>query len=151
MGFPSDRNIMTPAEGWVLARRESGELKESLTQHNDAMAAQGVSVAYLIGILNRLTASVKLFSDVKAIPNIVAYAQDQMGEPARDFGKELDAMIAACTAAETSIIRDIPKDPSRHMQERTISESGEIVEVTLTTAQTANVRTDLAAVIATID
>ena len=138
------------ADGYSEAKRLAARAKSFAQSHHDAMAANSVSANLLLQLLNELKSLIERWTEIAATPGIGAYAQDQENDPAYNVATEFTAMLNAARAARDRIIADLPKAPGGEIAIHTLAADGATSTRAFTPAQTANLRTDLAAFIATI-
>lgn len=81
---------------------------------------------------------------------IVAYAQAQENDDQYDVGAEGAAALSTIEDVQDWIIENLPKDGSGFLLERSLGADGGVTLRTVSSAQTAGLRTQLAAVVSAI-
>ena len=127
-------------------------IKTSSQQLRDASAAGSVVARRVVNYCDSLAQINDQMNTLKAIPGLVAYAKDQFNDANIDIAAEFTAMQNALASTVAWIVSNIPKETATN---RWISVEeivdGKRVDRLLTVAQTAGIRTQLDALIATID
>lgn len=153
MAFPSSfgTKLNDLAAAWNGARQWSGLVKQR------AQAVRSLSLAGTLGASNILEFST-LLADAKvalqtyaAVPGIGAYAQEQVSDPALNVATEFTTMVSAIDGCTAWIVANFPKDGSGFLLAATLAATGRQVDRLFAAAATATFRTQLDALIATID
>ena len=139
----------TKPTAYTTAKSTAAQAKQLAQQSRDAMAAGTVSGNVIRQLLDRLLIAKTTFQSVAAVPGIAAYAQAQEGDGAYDVAAEFTAMTDAIDDVGAWILANVPTSGG-YVQMEQWSASGVSVRQ-FTTAQTAGLRTQLDALIATID
>lgn len=127
----------------------ASHVKTQCASRRTQMAAGPVAVYDIsTGLLGILVEAAERFSSVPA--GLDVYAQAQENDPAYDVAAEFVAMRAAIIAARDWLIANLPKDANGRLLERSIVADGTVSLVTVTSAQTAPLRTLLSAIESTI-
>lgn len=142
MAFPAASDVK--AEGYLRAKRVAAALKTYCQQTRDTMAAGNVSGNVAITLHERLVADKATFTAIAATNGIGAYAQDQEANGGLDIVAEFNAMIAAMNSAGSWMINNV------NTTGWVTFGAGGVTTKTFTPAQTAGLRAELDAVIATI-
>ena len=100
------------------------------------------------GLLGLLVETADRF--LSAPSGLAAYAQEQEADPTYDVVAEFLAMRTAVVAARDWLATNLPKDGSNRLLERILNADGSITNITVSSAQTAQLRTLLQAVEDTI-
>lgn len=133
------------------ARSLIADIKRLAQATRDAMAAGNTSANALKQLLEVLANYDSQLADIAAVPGLADFARAQEGDPNYNVAAEFNAVRAAMDSVVTRVLDDIPKHPSTgHVLLETWNATGVSVR-SFTVAQTANLRDDLAALIATID
>jgi hypothetical protein len=108
-------------------------------------------------LLNLLASCSNLLSIVQATLGnttlasaLVAYVQQQAGQPTLDVGAELTASMVALQALIAAIVADYPKDSAGFMEDRTMGSNGVWGWATFTAAQLPTTPAALVAWLTTI-
>jgi hypothetical protein len=86
-----------------------------------------------------------------AVNGIEAYVRSQINNPTLNLVAEYTAMLTQITATRAWIISNFPHDASNYLLYQTLDGAGRIVVRTFSPAETATFRTQLTALLATID
>jgi hypothetical protein len=140
----------TKPNGYDEAKSIAAELKRLCQDTKAATAAGPVSANVIRQLYDRLLSAKARFAIIAAIPGIGAYAQQQEGDPLYDVAAKFTAMTTEINDTINWIIGAIPTGTGGLVLLETWTTSGVSVR-TFTTAQTAGLRTELDALIATID
>ena len=133
----------------VQARAIARGISSSSQSMRDHTAAGDVSARGIAMFMHDLSLKSVDLARLKAVPGIVQYAKDQYADAAYDIAAEFTVMQAAVASAVNWLSANLPTD-GRWLQMEEIVE-GLVVQRMLTSAQTAGLRTELDALIATID
>lgn len=133
---------VVPQEAYRIVKQAAVNLKANLQTANATMAAGVVGVPYLRALYERLADTNAQFDALKTTPGLAAYAQAQEDDPAYDVVAEFTAMQTAIVAALAWMDTNEPAQVSIEDFE---------VTTTFSPGATAGLRSELAAVIATID
>ena len=146
MAFPTRQTTLTDA--LARAQRTAARVRDVATANKNTMAAEPVSVEFLLVLLDDLRAANAMFTQVAGRTGIAAEAQAQLGQ---DVSAGFVAMTSAVDAAGAFIISALPKDDQNRLLAETIDAAGDRSPVTFTPAQTSQLRNLLDDVIATIE
>jgi hypothetical protein len=144
------------ADGYSEAKRLALSMKNYAQSHHDALAAGNVSAnAIIFNLLQEFKSAIEKWDSIAAIPGINAYAQDQEDDANYNIGAEFTAMVSAAEAVRDRIVAEMPKATqppgvAGRIAVHTLAADGSISVTSFTPAQTASLRTDLTAFIATI-
>jgi hypothetical protein len=144
-----------PASTTALSRAVHDANDTALTVRNAAVSLRGdsaagdVNASRVLSMWTRLNDAIARLTAIAAIPGIGAWAKEEMNDPALDVATEFNAMMGTMADARDWIAANFPKDASGYLLEKQFSGT-EIVSRTFTPAQTAGLRTELDALIATI-
>jgi hypothetical protein len=152
MAFPSTAGTAPEAlsVAWVRAMSIAGAIK------TDTQAIRAQSLAGDVGasrILNHLTflADQKVaLQAIAALPGIGAYAQAQLNDNTLNVATEFNAMISAMDAVRDWVIANFPASGG-YIQAQQLQANGRTSDRQFTTVMLANYRTQLDALIATIN
>lgn len=149
MAFPSS-NTDDLKSAWEAVRNAAGNVKRDSTRVSTDSAAGNVPAALIVRYVEALASANDDFARYTAVPGLVAYVREQINDPAIDIVAEYQTMLAQINAVRGWIIANFPKDAGGFLLYHSFGADGRIVQRTLTPAQTAGLRTQLAALIATI-
>lgn len=150
MAFPSS-NSDDLSSAWDAIRGAAAAVKAAATQLVTDSAAGNVEAGRVVNFAANLAGYNDRFARYTVLPGLVAYVREQINDPAIDIVAEYQTMLAQINATRTWIINNFPKDGSGFLLYHTFGADGRLVQRTLTPAQTAGLRTQLTALIATID
>lgn len=151
MPFPSS----TGTKGNTDAKAFDGVQSVASLVKADSIALRGQSAAGPVGAsairnyLTRLADNRVQLVAYTAVPGIDAYALARTGDSA--IIAEYTTMLAAMDACLAWVITNYPKDGSAYLLDTKFNAQGRTVDRTFSTAELATFRTQLDALIATID
>ena len=153
MAFPSDLGTKADdlTRAWARARQFAGAIKRDATNIKTLSAAGTAGASDILSFSVRLADAKAELAKSAAVPGIAAYAQAQINDPAFDVAAAFTAMrdgIDACTAW---VVANFPKDGGGFLLAQTIAADGRPADRVFSAAGTATLRTQLDALIATID
>ncbi len=149
MAFPASQPI--PAAGLLRAQTTALSVKTLLERINADSLAGDVPRTKLISVMGQLNASITILNDAAAIPGVAQYAKDQFNDQSFDIAAEFTTMVAAITTLRDWIFSNFPKDTgSGAWLAQLFNNAGVATELSFTTAELADYRTNADAVIATI-
>lgn len=153
MAFPSTIGSKPDSldAAWQLARGTAGSLKQRSINLNTASLAGPVSADVIIAYCENLANCRDTFARIAAVPGIVAYAREQVNDPALDVTAAFTAMVNAIDATRSWIVTNFPHDGGNYLLASQFDVNGRQVYRTFDTATLAGFRAQLAALIATID
>ena len=153
MAFPSD--IGTKADDLTIAWGRARQFASSTKR--DAQNVRALSVAGTLAASNVLDFATRL-ADARfemqksaAVPGIGEYARSQINDPAINIAAEFTAMVNAIDACIAWVVANFPKDAGGFLLAKTIGADGRTIDRVFTAGSTATLRTQLDALIATID
>lgn len=152
MAFPSSSGTKpdTLESAWALARGLAATLKvraQSLVSRSNAGPIPASDITQFSAWMADARSQ---FARIAAIPGIGAYAQEQVGDPALNVAAEFSAMTTAIDNTRAWIVANFPASGG-FLLASSFDANGRVVERTFDTASLAGFRTQLAALIATID
>ena len=153
MAFPSLEGSANQLSDALRAVRSlAHSVKLSSCSLRDDSAAGVVSARRIAEHLDALTQWNAQLNTLKTTPGLADYAKEQFSDATFDIVQAFVNMQAAIVNTGTWISTNIPKETvtNRWMLLEEIV-NGRVVERTLTTVQTAGLRTQLDALLATID
>lgn len=142
MAFRASNQIQ--ADGYSEAKRLANSLKTYCQQVSDASAAGPISGNVAIQLHERLISDRARFIAIRDIPGIAAYVSAQEDDVTYNVATEFNAMVAAVEATRDWLIANVATTGWV-----TFSTSG-VATKTFSSAATAGLRTQLAALMATI-
>jgi hypothetical protein len=153
MAFPSSVGTKSDslADAWERARAVASSVKQQAQNLNALSLAGPVAGPSIIRFCGDLADARDVFTRLAAVPGLGAYAQEQVADPALNVANEFNAMVAAIDATRTWITANFPKDAGSYLLAVSFDANGRTVERTFDSAALAGFRTQLAALIATID
>lgn len=153
MSFPSNTGTKQDdlAGAWAIARGIAAEVKTRSVLLRSTSLAGPISAWSIIDYATFLADAKVAFARCSSLSGINAYAQAQIGDATINVATEFSNMVSQLNATVAWIIANFPKDGGGFLLAATWLADGRITYRTLTTAQTAGLRTALDALIATID
>lgn len=148
MAFPTNSTRRSLASALDRAQSQADSIKRIAQNNKDRMAAGTITSSGLISLLDNMIGAKAILLEASALPGMDTFANAQLG---RTIGAEFTTMMNAIDAAGAWIVTNFPKGTGGYLQAETWGVGGARVERTFSTAETANLRTLLDAVIAAID
>lgn len=153
MAFPTDvgskRDDLERA--WEGVRNAAGAIKSAAQAVRTRSAAGPIEAREVVTLADQLANANDRLARYTVVPGLLAYVREQINDPTIDIVAEYNAMLAQINAVRTWVINNFPKDASNYLLYHTFGADGRIVQRTLTSAQTAGLRTQLDALLATLD
>ena len=150
MAFPSS-NSDDLASAWSAIRNAAFVVKREAERLSVDSAAGNVEAVRVLQFTAMLSDQNDKFARYTLVPGLVAYVREQISDPAIDIVAEYNAMLTQINATKNWIAANFPKDASGYLLYHQLGADSRIVQRTLAPAQTAGLRTQLTALIATID
>lgn len=145
MAFPTQLSLQ---DGLRQAQNDAAQLKTYCQQVSTATAAGAVSANLLVEVFWRLVQVKERFDLAAAVSGMAAYAQAQLGNGSLDIAAEFTAMVAAVVATREWMITHFPSNGGYILKDQ-LTAAGVVVRQ-FSPAETAGLRTQLTALIATI-
>jgi len=150
MAFPTDsRDDLERA--WNGVKGAAGQVKASALAVRTSSAAGPIEARAIVVLADQLANANDRLARYTVVPGLLAYVREQINSATFDVVAEYNAMLAQINATRTWIVNNFPKDASNYLLYHTFGADGRIVQRTLTTAQTAGLRTQLDALLATLE
>jgi hypothetical protein len=151
MAFPSasGSRAETLESAWAGARATASKVKQMAQQIHAASLAGPVAAQQLLDFMAQLATQQERLIACAGVSGIGTYAQQQF--PALDLGAEFGAMQTAITNVRSWMVTNFPKDGSGYLLQRQFDAAGRTTDRAFSTAALAGFRTQLDALIATID
>jgi hypothetical protein len=153
MTFPSDGGTFKFGldEAWRGLRRAATQLKQASEQVNTASLAGPIASRMILTYVSFIADKRAEIVAYAAVPGLAEYAQGEVNNPALDIQAEYVSMRNALDAARDWIVTNFPKDGNGWLLAQSITAQGQLTDRTFSTAALAVFRTQLQALIATID
>ena len=123
-----------PAKAHELIQAASIQLSANVASWITHLAANEATYDFLVGLPGVMTRTRTQLVDLKATPSLVAQGKTDKNDQSYDVSVEVDKLVAAIDVAVAWINANIPTDPA-----------------TLSVAETAQLRTDLQAIVDEVD
>lgn len=151
MAFPSASGTRaeTLESAWAGARATASKVKQMCQQLSAASLAGPVNAQQLLDFMAQLATAQERLTACAAVPGIGAYAQQQI--PGLDAAAEFSGMQTAITNVRTWMVNNFPKDGSGYLLQRQFDGAGRTTDRAFSTAALNGFRTQLDALIASID
>jgi hypothetical protein len=151
VSFPSETGGRASlAFVWERALSLSARVKMSAQQIRAVSLNNTLTGQQVIEFSAYLADAKTKFQAVAATPGIAAFAQEQISDPAFNVATEFQAMVAGIDSTVAWIAANMPA-ASGYLQVITLNANGTYTWRVFTAAATAGFRTQLDALIATID
>lgn len=138
-----------PDVGLDRAKKLALQLKGYLQQRNlQLQSTAGADV--IMAIMSDVRTYRIDFLQIAAIPGIAEHARELENDPTYDVVAEFNAMLAAMSATVTEVVNTFPKDASGYWLEKQVAGDGNVIFRAFPPAATAQLRTRITAVIASI-
>jgi hypothetical protein len=153
MAFPSagGTKANSLADAWDRVRAVAAAVKRSAQNLNTLSLAGPIAGTSIVRFCGDLADARDTFTQLAAVSGLGAYAQEQVADPALNIANEFTAMLNAIDSTRTWITTNFPKDGGGFLLAVSFDANGRTVERTFDTATLAGFRTQLAALISTID
>lgn len=152
MAFPS--SVGRPyilSNAWENARQFAGQLKTAAQNLRTASAAGLVSATDILNFQVQLADAKAQFAVYSAVPGLAAYAQAQVNDGSLNVATSFSTMVAQIDVCTGWVVTNFPKDGNGFLLAQTFDNSGRPSDRTFSTVSLAAFRTQLDALIATID
>lgn len=150
MAFPAEGGSREQlADGLSEARSIARTVKRGSQRLHDASAAGDISARGIVIYMDDIQVANDRLAILRVIPGLAAYAKEQYDDAGFDIVAEFVAMTVAIDTVVAWINANIPQGPRWLEIEEAVN--GRLVERMLSPAQTASLRPELLALIATID
>lgn len=152
MAFPSTAGTAPEAlsVAWVNAMSIAGSIKTDTQAIRAQSLAGNVGASRILGHLTFLADQKVRLQQIAALPGIGAYAQAQLNDNTLNVATEFNAMIAAMDGVRDWVIANFPA-ASGFLQAQSFQADGRTTDRQFSTVALANYRTQLDALIATIN
>ena len=149
MAFPATAGDQSSALQRAIG--VASRLKTRATNVNNQMAAGNTSAEVVLAIRDDLINADNVFAEVAAVSGIAQYAKDQFDDQLYDVVADFNTMRTAIAAAIAAIETAFPSSGGFILKESLVASTSGTSIRTFTPAQTAGIRTALAAVISSIE
>ena len=153
MAFPSSQgskpNTLSQALENISAA--AGSVKSAAQQIKAASLSGPIGANNVITYVGDLADWRDRISTLAATPGLAAYAQAQYNDGTLDIVAAFNAMLTQIDATRSWVVTNFPKDGSGNLLEKKFDANGRVSLNTFSTATLATFRTQLDALIATID
>lgn len=150
MAFPSSAGQDDLDTAWTAIRASAGRVKVESQRLSAQSVAGDIEAQVVVRYADALASCNDQFARYTVVPGLVAYVRAQINDDTLDIVAEYNTMLTQINAVRNWIIANFPKDANGFLLYHTFGATGRIVQRTLTPAQTAGLRTQLDALIATI-
>lgn len=151
MAFPSNigSSPLSLADAFERTRQIAGQIKSAAVALRDKSAAGPVSATDIVGYTGSLADQRARLASAGNTPGLAAYALEQY--PTLDLATAFSAMLAQIDATILWIRQNFPVSGTGEILERRFDTAGRTTPNSFSTASLAAFRTQLDALIATID
>jgi len=150
MAFPSS-NRDDLASAWAGIRVAAGRIKTYAQSLKTASAAGSIQAGDVVSFVDQLASSNDTLARYTAVPGLVEYVRAQIDNAAVDIVAEYSTMLAQINATRNWVLTNFPKDADGYLLYHKFDAAGRISQRTFSPAETAGLRTQLDALLATID
>lgn len=148
MSFPT---AITPDEAWPTLKRVFAQIKSSAQQLRASSASGPIGANNVIAYVGDLADMLEQIATLSAVPGLATYAQEQTTNGAFNIVNEYGAARTAAIATRDWVIANFPKDGSGNLLEKKFDANGRVTLNTFSSASLSGLRTQLDALIATIN
>lgn len=149
MAFPASTEILSRVLDSIA--QTMLQVKSASQQIRNASASGPIGANSVITYLGDLADQRDRLTALAAAPGLAAYAQAQYNNGSLNIATEYNAVMAATVTVRDWIIANFPKDGSSNLLEKKFDANGRVTLNTFTSASLATFRTQLDALIATIN
>jgi len=150
MAFPSGKNKDTLSKAFNDTRLKSRNLKQDAIDIINTTLAGTITRKVIMEFNTKIADALDVWDAAAAKTGIQQYAIDQLEDPTLTIAADFLAMKTTAVATRDWIISNFPNTGGL-LLERSFDANGRMVLATLSTAQTAGLRTELNLLIATIE
>jgi hypothetical protein len=153
MSFPTNTGTRKsgPAQAWEQIKGTFGQVKANTTNLRNDSAAGSVAADRITRYVAMLSDSLDNLAEAVSVPGLLTYAQEQLNDPAFQVVTEYTAARNEMTACRDWIVANFPVDGSGYLLYHQFGVGGRITVRQLPSAQLAALRTQLDALLATLD
>ena len=149
MAYPASQQTLQDALEGIA--REASRIKFMAQSLRSKSATSDTPRRDFTNFQKHVDSSIDRWQTLGSVPGLAAYAQEQYGDGSLDIVAEYMAMRNAAIALRDWIFSNIPRDAgSGAVLLEQIDQNGNIIDLTVTPAQSAGFRTEADAFIATI-
>lgn len=148
MAFPASLSVLQTEFSQALYTAQA--LKQNAQGLRNASAAGPVTRGAILELWRQLGAALVIWNRASTTPGMAAYAREQFNNPALDISAEFSAMTAAADGLRAWLDANFPRHASGAVLLETVAADGTRSNMTFTTAELAQFRTQADAFIATI-
>ncbi len=148
MAFPSSTKSLNAI--WLGSQSTAARIRVEAQETRDTSAAGNISTKVILDFATGLADAIQDLAVAAATPGIVQYARDQLANPTLDVVVEYTAMRAQMIATRDWIGTNFPADVNGYLLFIQFTAERRFTYRQFTSAQTAGLRTQLDALIATI-
>jgi len=150
MAFPSGKTKDTLYKSFSDTQRQARNLKQDAIDIVNTTLAGDIPRKVIMDFNTKIADALDIWNAASAKVGIAQYAKDQLEDQTLTLGTDFVAMTATAEATRDWIIANFPNTGGL-LSERSFDVNGRMVLATLTTGQTAGLRTELNLLIATIE
>lgn len=150
MAFPSGKTKDTLNKALNDTQIIARNLKQDAIDIRDTSLAGDISRKLIMEFPTKIADALDIWSVASAKTGIAQYAKDQLEDQTLTIGADFTSMVTTATGVRDWIITNFPNTGGL-LLERSFDVNGRMVLGTLTTVQTAGLRIELDALIATIE
>lgn len=148
MAFPSSTQSLDAV--WMGSQSTAARIRTQAQETRNTSAAGNISTKVILDFATGLADAIQDLDTAAATPGIAQYARDQLANPALDIAAEFTAMRAQMVATRDWIGTNFPADVNSYLLFIQFTAERRFTYRQFTSAQTAGLRTQLDALIATI-
>lgn len=150
MGFKSGASQLTLEQALTNTRTKERLVRQTVVDIRDASLAGDISRNKIMLLPTTIADALDVWNAAAAVTGISQYTKDQVADQALNVVTQFNTMVAEATSVRNWIIANFPANAG-FLLERSFDANGRMVLGTLSTAQTAGLRTELNKLIAAID
>lgn len=151
MPFPSSSGRPVLAETLREIQNIAQNIKSRSQSTRDRSAVQNILALEILELQAGLKKNLDRLNVLRTSSGLTAYAQEQIDDLVFDIAAEFNTMLTEVQAVLDQIRADLPTSAAGFVESRKIEADDTVTNQTFTPAQTADLRTRLAVLIAAID
>ena len=153
MSFPTNTGTRKtgPAQAWESIKGTFGQVKVNTANLRNDSAAGDIAADRVTRYVAMLSDSLDNLAAAVSVPGLLAYAQEQLNDPAFQVVTEYTAARNEMTACRDWIVANFPADGGGYLLYHSFGVGGRITVRTFAPAVLAGLRTQLDLLLATLD
>ena len=153
MAFPSNTGSKSdlPAQAWDTLRNTAGQVKVNSTNLRNDSAAGNVQADRVLRYVAMLADSLDSLARWTQVPGLLPYVREQLDAPTFDVVAEYNVMRTQMELTRNWVLENFPLDVNGYLLYHTFGGGGRLNVRLLSPPQLAGLRTQIDALLLTID